>query len=87
MQFLFQQIRITKNVNSSQKVEPEDIESLGGVENCLKFAFEESYQELSEVQKNFTKKGFEKSLIVFLEMAEAEGLILRLDEGLWQFLE
>ena len=42
---------------------------------------------LSEVQKNFTKKGFEKSLIAFLEMAEAEGLILRLDEGLWQFLE
>lgn len=42
---------------------------------------------LSEVQKNFTKKGFEKSVITFLEMAEAEGLILRLDEGLWQFLE
>jgi hypothetical protein len=42
---------------------------------------------LSEVQKNFTKKGFEKSVIAFLEMAEAEGLILRLDEGLWQFLE
>ena len=42
---------------------------------------------LSEVQKNFTKKGFEKSVIEFLEMAEAEGLILRLDEGLWQFLE
>ena len=42
---------------------------------------------LSELQKNFTKKGFEKSLIAFLEMAEAEGLILRLDEGLWQFLE
>ena len=35
MQFLFQQIRITKNVNSSQKVEPEDIESLGGVELSL----------------------------------------------------
>ena len=42
---------------------------------------------LLEVQKNFTKKGFEKSVIAFLEMAEAEGLILRLDEGLWQFLE
>jgi hypothetical protein len=42
---------------------------------------------LSEVQKNFTKKGFEKSVTAFLEMAEAEGLILRLDEGLWQFLE
>ena len=42
---------------------------------------------LSEIQKNFTKKGFEKSVIAFLEMAEAEGLILRLDEGLWQFLE
>lgn len=42
---------------------------------------------LSEVQKNFTKKGFEKSVMAFLEMAEAEGLILRLDEGLWQFLE
>lgn len=42
---------------------------------------------LSEVQKNFTKKGFEKSVVEFLEMAEAEGLILRLDEGLWQFLE
>jgi hypothetical protein len=42
---------------------------------------------LSEVQKNFTKKGFKKSVTAFLEMAEAEGLILRLDEGLWQFLE
>ena len=42
---------------------------------------------LSKVQKNFKKKGFEKSVIPFLEMAEAEGLILRLDEGLWQFLE
>ena len=47
----------------------------------------EGILSLSEVQKNFTKKGFEKSLIAFLEMAEAEGLILRLDEGLWQFLE
>ena len=56
MQFLFQQIRITKNVNSNQKVEPVDIESLGGVENCLKFAFEGSYQELSEVQKNHFEK-------------------------------
>jgi len=56
MQFLFQQIRITKKVNSNQKVEPVDIESLGGVENCLKFAFEGSYQELSEVQKNHFEK-------------------------------
>ena len=56
MQFLFQQIIITKNVNSNQKVEPVDIESLGGIENCLKFAFEESYQELSEVQKNHFEK-------------------------------
>lgn len=42
---------------------------------------------LSKVQKNFKKKGFEKSVNAFLEMAEVEGLILRLDEGLWQFLE
>ena len=47
----------------------------------------EGILSLSEVQKNFTKQGVEKSLIAFLEMAEAEGLILRLDEGLWQFLE
>lgn len=40
-----------------------------------------------EVEKNFKKKGFENSVISFLDMAEAEGLILRLDEGLWQFLE
>ena len=40
-----------------------------------------------EVQKNFKKKGFENSVISFLDMAESEGLILRLDEGLWQFLE
>jgi len=42
---------------------------------------------LFEIEKNFKKKGFEKSVISFLDMAESEGLILRLDEGLWQFLE
>jgi hypothetical protein len=48
---------------------------------------EESKISLITVKKSFKQKGFEKSVISFLEMAEAEGLILRLDEGLWQFLE
>jgi len=47
----------------------------------------ESKISLITVKKTFKQKGFEKSVISFLEMAEAEGLILRLDEGLWQFLE
>ena len=42
---------------------------------------------LSAIRSNFKKKGFENSVISFLDMAESEGLILRLDEGLWQFLE
>ena len=46
-----------------------------------------SVVSLSAIRSNFQKKGFEKSVISFLDMAESEGLILRLDEGLWQFLE
>ncbi|MDA8546131.1 hypothetical protein N9K60_05045 [Candidatus Poseidoniales archaeon] len=48
---------------------------------------QESKISLMAVKKSFKKKGFEKSVTAFLEMAEAEGLILRLDDGLWQFLE
>ena len=47
----------------------------------------DSIVSLSAIRSNFKKMGFEKSVISFLDMAESEGLILRLDEGLWQFLE
>ena len=56
MQFLFQQIIARKNGDANQKVELQDIEALGGVHQCLRVAFEETYQDLSEVQKNHFEK-------------------------------
>lgn len=35
----------------------------------------------------FRKQGFEDELENFLQMAEAQGTILRLGRGIWQFLE
>ncbi|MED6338560.1 MAG: hypothetical protein VYC12_05995 [Candidatus Thermoplasmatota archaeon] len=42
---------------------------------------------LDIVKTNFAKRGFDEDVVAFLEMAEAQGIILRAGEGIWQFLE
>ena len=42
---------------------------------------------INEVKESFKLQGFEEEVNNFLEMAEAQGTILRLAEGIWQFLE
>ena len=42
---------------------------------------------IDEVKESFKLQGFEEEVNNFLEMAEAQGTILRLAEGIWQFLE
>ena len=39
------------------------------------------------LNSEFKKQGFEDELENFLQMAEAQGTILRLGQGIWQFLE
>jgi hypothetical protein len=59
MQFLFQRIIDNKNEHSDSnnlQVNTQDIDSLGGINHCIKQAFEESYQNLPSIQK----KHFEK---------------------------
>ena len=42
---------------------------------------------IDDVKVSFKLQGFEEEVNNFLEMAEAQGTILRLAEGIWQFLE
>ena len=42
---------------------------------------------IDDVKISFKLQGFEEEVNNFLEMAEAQGTILRLAEGIWQFLE
>ena len=42
---------------------------------------------IDAVKLSFKLQGFEEEASNFLEMAEAQGTILRLAEGIWQFLE
>ena len=42
---------------------------------------------LDIVKTNFAERGFDEDVVAFLEMAEAQGIILRAGEGIWQFLE
>ena len=42
---------------------------------------------IDNVKVSFKLQGFEEEVNNFLEMAEAQGTILRLAEGIWQFLE
>ena len=42
---------------------------------------------LDKLKLAFGSKGFDEDVNHFLEMAEAQGTILRLGKGLWQFLE
>ena len=59
MQFLFKQIIDKKNEHShseNSQVNTQDIDSLGGINNCIQHAFEESYQDLSSTQKKYFEK-------------------------------
>ncbi len=59
MQFLFKQIIAKKKEHSDSEnlqVSSKEIDSLGGINHCIQYAFEESYQNLSSTQK----KHFEK---------------------------
>ena len=42
---------------------------------------------IDDVKVSFKLQGFEEEVNNFLEMAEAQGTILRLAEGIWLFLE
>lgn len=42
---------------------------------------------IDAVKLSFKLQGFEEEVNNFLQMAEAQGTILRLAEGIWQFLE
>ena len=42
---------------------------------------------IDAVKLSFKLQGYEEEVSNFLEMAEAQGTILRLAEGIWQFLE
>ena len=42
---------------------------------------------IDAVKRSFKLQGFEEEVNNFLEMAETQGTILRLAEGIWQFLE
>ena len=59
MQFLFEQIlkKINEDSNSENlQVDIQDIESLGGINNCIQQAFEISYRDLSSSQKKYFEK-------------------------------
>ena len=56
--------------------------------NLLRKSLDENGNfSLDSVKMAFKSQGFESEVNNFLEMAEAQGTILRLAEGLWRFLE
>ena len=64
MQFLFNQIINNKNENinvEDSQVVTQEIDALGGINHCIQHAFETSYQNLSDSQKNISKKSVKPS--------------------------
>ena len=57
---------------------------LSAVRNSLD---EDGKFTIDAVKICFKSQGFEDQVTNFLEMAEAQGTILRLGDGIWQFLE
>ena len=56
--------------------------------NVLRKSLDENGKfTIDAVKLSFKLQGFEEEVNNFLEMAEAQGTILRLAEGIWQFLE
>jgi energy-coupling factor transporter ATP-binding protein EcfA2 len=58
-QFLIKQLILRKtseNINENNQVNIDDVEALGGLNNCIQKSFEETYQNLTHTQKvNFEK--------------------------------
>jgi len=53
----------------------------------LKDSEEGGILQLKTVQENFESQGLEVDVQSFIEMVESQGLIVRLEDGIWQFLE
>jgi len=58
-----------------------------GISVLRKSLDEDGKFTIDAVKLSFKLQGYEDEVSNFLEMAEAQGTILRLAEGIWQFLE
>jgi hypothetical protein len=48
---------------------------------------EQGNVSIESINERFAELGFSNEIVDFLDKAEAQGVILRLSDGIWQFLE
>ena len=80
---------LEKQLKKSEKLidTSSNFSSIKGLNVLRKSVDSDGKLTLEVVKTNFAERGFDEDVVAFLEMAEAQGVILRAGEGIWQFLE
>ena len=58
-----------------------------GLRELRKLTDEQGNVSIESINERFAELGFSNEIVDFLDKAEAQGVILRLSDGIWQFLE
>ena len=58
-----------------------------GMRELRKLIDEQGNVSIESINERFAELGFSNEIVDFLDKAEAQGVILRLRDGIWQFLE
>ena len=58
-----------------------------GLRELRKLVDDQGNVSIESINERFAELGFSNEIVDFLDKAEAQGVILRLSDGIWQFLE
>ena len=58
-----------------------------GMRELRKLVDDQGNVSIESINERFAELGFSNEIVDFLDKAEAQGVILRLRDGIWQFLE
>ena len=80
---------LAKKLRESEKLIKSNntFSSAFGMRELRKLIDEQGNVSIESINERFAELGFSNEIVDFLDKAEAQGVILRLRDGIWQFLE
>ena len=80
---------LAKKLRESEKLIKSNntFSSAFGMRELRKLIDEQGNVSIESINERFAELGFSNEIVDFLDKAEAQGVILRLSDGIWQFLE
>ena len=80
---------LAKKLKESEKLIKSNntFSSAFGMRELRKLIDEQGNVSIESINERFAELGFSNEIVDFLDKAEAQGVILRLRDGIWQFLE